>query len=93
MDHGSVDVIVDGVRCQVVQQDGERMLVQPCSVRGKGINVKRWVPVKATSPLPAERPKPFPLVLSDEEIKHLAAVLRQVFYEDESPDFRTATSH
>lgn len=90
MDQGSVDVIVDGVRCQVMQQDGERLLVQPRNGQGQGINVKRWVSRKATKPLQGEAGKLLPLVLSDEEIRHLAAILRQVFYEDTAPEFRPA---
>jgi hypothetical protein len=31
-------------------------------------------------------------VLTDDEIRHLAAVLRQVFYEDGAADNRTAAS-
>jgi hypothetical protein len=92
MDQGPVDVIVDGVRCQVVKQDGERLLVQPLNNRGAGINVTRWVPVQATQPLPVALPTAVAKVLTDEEIRHLAAVLRQVFYEDGTADGRTVAS-
>jgi hypothetical protein len=91
MDHGSVDVIVDGVRCQVMQQDGDRLLVQPRNGRGTGINVKRWVSMKTTQPLQVEETKPPAPVLSEEEIRQLAAVLRQVFYED-APEKRSASA-
>jgi hypothetical protein len=87
MDQGSVDVMVDGVRCQVVQQDGERLLVQPRN----GLNVHRWVPRQATKPLQEETRKLVPPQFSPEEIKHLADVLRQVFYEDAETESRPAT--
>ncbi|MBC7543661.1 MAG: hypothetical protein H7338_13120 [Candidatus Sericytochromatia bacterium] len=80
MDQGRADVIVSGVRCQVVKNDGERMLIKPMTASGFGINVKRWVSATDASPMPTQAK--IPMVLSDEEIRHLAAVLRQVFRED-----------
>ena len=83
MDQDANDVMVNGLRCQVVRHDGERLLIQPRTSQGFGINVTRWVALADAQPVSPQSLAS--MVLSDEEIRQLAAVLRQVFYEDSAP--------
>lgn len=80
------EVLVGGVRCQIVQRDGARMLVRPLTEFGRSLNVSRWIDADLALALPladglsAEAAQP---IFTPDEIRHLAMVLRQVFYEDE----------
>ncbi len=73
MNDTEVDVLVKGVRCQVLRREAERLLVVP----RVGLNVTSWVGTDEAIPLGPDGP-----IFSPDEIRHLAAVLRQVFYEE-----------
>lgn len=80
------EVVVGGVRCRIVRRDGARVLVRPLTECGRSLNVSRWIDadlalaMPLTDRLPADTAQP---LFTADEIRHLAMVLRQVFYEDE----------
>lgn len=80
------EVMVGGVRCRIVRRDGARVLVLPLAECGRSLNVSRWIDadlalaVPPADDLSAEAAQP---MFTADEIRQLAMVLRQVFYEDE----------
>ena len=83
MDEQFQEVIADGVICRIIQEDENRLLVQPKVASGRGLNVQRWIPRPAQVSTAVK--SPFPPLLSPEEIKRLAMILKQVLHEDDSP--------